>query len=152
MMNTVKVKLQEIVRKSAARSVAIRKEIHDLAWTPGSEEDVRRILSERNSDGQRLNGKKALAPFRRPETGQDRYCLWNEKRAEGCTARMALLALWMLRGRPYSAIEPKVAKGNEPSTWGIWSVLKQAGAEVDKKLIQAWLEGGAAPVVTKEAA
>lgn len=83
----------------------IRRQIQELSWKPGSMPEVARLRSERDADGKRLHGNKALKPFRRPETGPDRYRLWDEKRGRKDEARVHNVLYGMLRGRKYAQIE-----------------------------------------------
>ena len=84
----------------------LRRQIQELSWVPESAPEVQRLRSERAEDGRRRYGKKALKAFRRPETGPERYALWDRKRAGKFDARYQQVLLGMLRGRSYTQIEP----------------------------------------------
>lgn len=47
-----------------------------------------------------------IAALHGPATGPARHALWQEKQAIGRETRAALLALAMVRGRPYRRVEP----------------------------------------------
>lgn len=78
---------------------------------------------------------------RRPETGPERSELrriYNSSTRPD--ARIAHLALGLLRGRPYKALEAKTLEGNAPSAYYINRVISQA-CEGDKELQAEWSEG-----------
>lgn len=103
------------------RQRGLRRQIQDLTWKPGSQAEISRIRSERDEAGKRKRGRKALKTFRRPETGPERYDLWNEKRGGKDEARLYHVLYGMIRGRSYAQIErnPK-----EPiSSESLWTVL-----------------------------
>lgn len=78
---------------------------------------------------------------RRPETGPARSELRraynNHTRPD---ARVAHLALGLLRGRPYKALEAKTLEGNVPSAYYIHKLILQA-CEGDAELKAEWTEG-----------
>ena len=86
-MNTVIKQIHAELRNTVASTIKVSHQIHTLKWKEGSLPEVKRIRSERNPQNQRINGKRALKPFRRPETGDERNRLWAEKRDLGATAR-----------------------------------------------------------------
>src|SRR6185437_4850508 len=101
----------------------IRGAISALRWKEGSAGEARALRARSDDRGRRVAGKRALAPFRRPETGPDRAGLWAEKRDVGEEARMLLLVLGMLRGVPYRRIEARCGEGNAPSARALHRAL-----------------------------
>ena len=89
--------------KQAEDNAAIRSQIQELAWKPGSQETVAALRSHRDDNGYRRYGKKALKPYRRPETGLTRYRL---RQSMGHWSMRQMLVLYgMLRGLPYKRID-----------------------------------------------
>jgi hypothetical protein len=80
-------------------------------------------------------------------SGMDRWHLWNEKRGHGREARWLLLAYAYLRKVPYRVCEQKCALDNSPSPSAIQHWLKTYGHEVERDLIDAWLEAEPAVAV-----
>lgn len=157
-MDSVKLQLKKIIKERTAESTKVRQEIEALKWKPEALAEVRSAQAKRDGSGRKTSGRKSLKAFRRPETGQDRYHLWNDKRSLRHEARTALLAYGVYRGVPYVRIEQKCAEGNKPSAWAIHSFLeahlsKEAAATFTKEALQTWLDGGEAPrLASQEAA
>ena len=155
-MDNVKSQLKKIIKEKAAEGTKVRQEIESLKWKPEAMAEVRSARTKRDESGRKTSGKKALKAFRRPETGQERYHLWNDKRSVGYDARIALLAYGVYRGMPYARIE-KCADTNKPSAWTLHNFLaaylsKEAAAAFTKETIQGWLDGGEAPRFASEEA
>jgi len=137
----------------------IRGKINGLKWKPGTEEKVAAVRAKSRPRGNRQDcplGKADLKEFRRPETGPERYALWNEKRDEGITARYLLLAYGALRGRSYKQIEPSCREGNEPVAGWIWSKLSdfvepKLWSTLTESSIEAWLKGTPLPLPPRPA-
>jgi len=104
-MKTIFGQVREAHLRCIEQQRGIRRQIQELSWKPGSSAEVSRIRSERDPDGHRKYGWKALKPFRRPETGPDRYELWVQKRSGKDEARTHQVLLGMLRGRTYAQLE-----------------------------------------------
>lgn len=132
-------------------SVDLRNQINALRWKPGTQEVVKALRSERQ-DGKRLKGKKALKPYRQPETGQERYALKYQKRWKGADIREWGLMYGLLRGMDYKRIEPKCLEGNEPSAWSLAQNFKKLGVGITEADIKAWFKGGPAPARQEQAA
>lgn len=137
--------LRQEIRGKAEEGGRIRRAIEALVWKEGSLPEVQAIRSKRDASGHRVEGKKALKKYRRPETGPDRYSLWDEKRGVGSGARIYLLLYGMVRGRTYQSIERKCDE--PPSSYLLWiNLAKLLGQDrTTQKDIQAWLDGGEAP-------
>lgn len=125
----------------------IRRKINALKWKPGGQEALAKIRAERP----RVSGKADLKEYRRPETGLERYDLWNEKRAAGDEARYLMLAYGAIRGRAYKKIEPKCGDGNAPSASRIWDRLAdfidpKLWTTITESAIEAWLSGKPLPI------
>ena len=133
--------IRAALRQSVALSTNIRNEIRTLAWVDGSPP---RLVSERNAQGQKVTGKRALKPFRRPETGPERYHLWDQKRDVGTDSRYLLLALGLVRGIPYTRIERKA--DTLPSAYRLFSLLSKLLPEnpPTQEACARWLAGEAA--------
>lgn len=154
-MNTVIQQLRHDICKLTAKSSQVRTSISVLKWHEGSLPEIQKLRSERDTLGHRVNGKKALTPFRRPETGGERSRLWSKKRDLGYDARYHLLVYGMLRGRTFSKIEPNHAgKGSLPSTYMLKRCLKKylPDTSITEAQIQTWIEGSEAPVWKNEVA
>lgn len=151
-METAYVTLRTELKTQIEKCVAIRAEITSLCWKPGSEEAVRAIRAQRDSSGSKVSGRKALKPYRRPETGQVRYHLWYDKRDAGQRTRDLMLAYGLLRGTPYKSIEQKCKEGNAPYSGSIAAILARHGLPITASQVKSWLEGGPAPVWKQEAA
>jgi hypothetical protein len=144
MKNVLKRLRQEIKDKAVAGN-QVRRAIESLAWKEGSAPQVQAIRSKRDASGHRVEGKKSLKKFRRPETGPERYSLWDEKRSVGSGARIYLLLYGMLRGRPYLSIEKKCDEAPSAYLLGITVAQVLGQDRATQKDIQAWLDGGEAP-------
>jgi hypothetical protein len=154
-MNTVIQQLRHDVCELIAKGSQVRTNISTLKWREGSLPEIQRIRSERDEQGHRVKGKRALAPFRRPETGEERSRLWGIKRDIGYDARDHLLVYGMLRGRNLSKIEPNCTeKYCPPSAYALKRCLDQylPDSSITETQIQTWIDGGAAPVWRVEVA
>lgn len=145
-MKNAKNTLKQLIKDQAENGRKIRLEIQALKWKEG------RPPVQKDVSGRKVTGKKALKAFRRPETGPQRFGLWDAKRSEGYLARVYLLLLGLLRGRTYLSIEAKVHPWNKMSAR---TLHKSLGNVLDAEKmthfseagIKAWLEGGEAPKV-----
>lgn len=97
--------LRQKIKTLAARGHGIRQEISTLAWkdTPEAQEARRTVRAARKAGGRQTLGKRFLKPHRRPETGSERYALWDAKRGVGYQAHHVLLAMGLLKDRSYKA-------------------------------------------------
>lgn len=95
----------------------IRDRIHSLRWknTPEAQDALRKLREARRAGGRQTLGKRLLKPYRRPETGSERWSLWVDKRANREEIRHLNLAIGLLMERPYLSMEPKCDEGNKPS-------------------------------------
>jgi len=146
------VQLKKAVCEKATEGREIRKQIEALTWKEGSLPEVQAIRSKRDASGHCVAGKRALKEFRRPETGPERFDLWNQKRWAGWEARTALLAYGLVRGRAYKTIEASCAPGNEPSSYNILKLLEGIlpSGKVTEAVIKEWLKGGPAPALIEK--
>ena len=154
-MNTVIQQLRHEVCDLIAKGIQIRNDITSLKWKEGAFPEIQRIRSEKDDQGHRINGKRALAPFRRPETGEERSRLWGKKRDIGYDARYHQLVYGMLRGRKFSKIEPNHAgKDCFPYIYALKRCLDRylPDSSITETQIQDWIDGGAAPVWRTEVA
>lgn len=144
-MNTVLKQLRVDVRDLIVKGSQVRKDISLLKWKDGSLPEIQKLRSQRDNQGHRFHGKRALVPFRRPETGEERSRLWNKKREIGWDARNRFLIYGMLRGRLYSTIEKNC--DCPPSAFSLERCLDKYFGEspIKESVIQDWIAGGAAP-------
>lgn len=148
-MNTVIQQLRHDICELTAKSNQLRTNISALKWREGSFPEVQKIRSERDEQGNKIKGKRALAPFKRPETGGERSRLWSKKRDIGYDARYLLLVYGLLRGREFSKIEPNhTGKDCLPSTYMFKMYLDRylPKSSITEDQIKAWVDGGSAPV------
>ena len=134
----------------AAEGSAIRARITGLRWkdTPEAQDALRTVREAKRTGGRRTLGKRFLKPHRRPETGNQRYALWNDKRDVGSNARYCLLAMGFLKDRPYRTLEPEGSK-LPPYAYAIVPGLIQEAledqadlkAELTEQRIADWLKG-----------
>lgn len=143
-MDTACKKMKTDLLALIQKSVDIRSQINVLRWKPGSEAIVKASRAK-DASGRKTVGKKALKAHRRPETGQERYCLWYEKRSLRSDIRELMLAYGLLRGAPYKKLEAKCDEGNAPYVTAIVKHLTDRGLPITKAEVTAWLEGGPAP-------
>jgi len=145
-------KLRNEIKEESTDQVAWRRAIQRLTWVEGSESAVAAIRAERDESGRRKHGKKALKSYRRPETGPERNEMHRNKNGQGSEdVRVRLLALGLLRGRPYARIEP--TNSSIPPVYGIWTVLNDltdGNSPYWEQEIVDWLQGN--PIVRKEVA
>ncbi len=105
--------------------------------------NLRQSLAELTNQKRQVKGqiqalKLDAAGKRRPETGPERSRLWMDYVwATRPHARAIHLALGMLQGTPYSAMEPRCAKDNPPPTYGIFKAIQAACGE-DEALKAEW--------------
>jgi len=137
-------------REESEKKLRISREIQALKWKGGSQAEVRSLLAKRCSEGRPVLGKKALKPFRRPETGPQRHALCAEKRSMHTRARWLLLVKGLMVGRAYHRMERKCAEGNLPSAEYLVSVLGEylparQMVPFTIEAVQGWLDGGEAP-------
>ena len=125
----------------AAEGAACRASIGKLKWkdTPEAQDALRALREARKAGGRQTLGKRFLKPFKRPETGPERYALWNDKRWEGYEARHCLLAIGLLKGRSYLSMEPKCFDDHQPSCSYILSLIHEALGE-DEALKAEWTQ------------
>ena len=124
-------------------------------------EDLKAKIKDWAAQGKALRGRIQAS------AGPERHALWNEKRAVGAEARVALLAYGFLRGVPYARIEPHCRPHGRPrvaallAAWaaqlGIQPVWKKpTSPEPDAETLwsearlSAWLE--ASPAAASEEA
>ena len=153
-MKTAIKQLKAIVCENSAKGRDFRKQIQSLSWKDGTLSEVQKLKSLRDGANHRVNGKRSVKAFRRPETGNERSMLWGYKRNAAMTTRDSLLAYGMLRGRAYKTLELKCAPGNAPSAYGISEVLEGISLvkEISRELIEKWLDGEAVPSILEVAA
>ena len=143
-MKTQTQQMQQLVddiAEKASEGRKIRGQIAALQWKEGTASEVAKLRAQRDPSGQRCVGKRALAAFRRPETGPERYALWDEKRSVGREARIHLLVLGLLRGVSYERIERTCVVEDRPSARTLRRVLQSYGVEMTEETIQGWFDG-----------
>lgn len=145
-------KLNKASIEAANEGREIAAKIRILPWKEGSKAEVAALRAQRCSLGRRVVGKKALKPFRRPETGEERSGLWDDKRKVGHYTRTLGLCKGIWRGRSYASMEQKCAQGNRPSPSYLASVLHEflpehAKVDFTDAAIEKWLDGSPAPKV-----
>lgn len=105
--------------------------------------NIRKALKDlteekRQTKAQILGLKYDAAGERRPDTGPERDRIWQSyvcgTRPQ---ARAAHLALGLLRGRPYKAMEARCHEDSPPPLYGILHVIHEACGE-DKDLKAEW--------------
>ena len=132
--------IRTALRASIDEGIGYSQEIRTLAWVGGRPPE---LPVQRNEQGQRLTGKRALKPYRRPETGPQRNGLWEKKRWHGdYSTRYLLLALGFLRGRTYLSIE-RTADHPVSKDWLHRTLTKHLPDEVEisRDEITHWLAG-----------
>lgn len=119
----------------------IRAKIHSLKWkdTPEAKEAFRTLRAARKAGGRQTVGKRLLKPFRRPETGSERWSLWNDKRANRSEIRHLQLAIGLLMERPYLSMEPRCDESSKPSCAYILDLIHEALGE-DTALKAEWTQ------------
>lgn len=136
-------KLRNEIKEEAADQLAWNRAIRHLTWKEGSKETVAALRAERDESGRPKHGKKALKPYRRPETGSERNEMHRNKNGQGSEdVRVRLLALGLLRGMSYSRLEP--AGSSTPPYQGIWLVLNDltdGNSPYGEGEIVDWLKG-----------
>ena len=155
-MDTVTKKLRFELVKNIQATLEVSRSIQGLKWKEGSLPEVQRLRSVKNERGQKVNGKRSLKPYRRPETGDERNRLWTQKRSLGYTTREYLLLYAMLRGKAYATVESKCKEENYPCTYGMSLILEKFFADTKCPIgmgeINEWVKGGPAPQLIEEAA
>jgi hypothetical protein len=142
--------LREKFKAVAAEGSAFRATISSLKWkdTPEAQDALRTVREAKGAGGRRTIGKRLLKPHRRPETGNQRYALWNDKREVGFSARHCLLAMGFLKERPYRTLEPEGS--SYPSISTIHDLIQEAlgdnealKAELSEQRIADWFKATA---------
>jgi len=155
-MNTVMQKLRTELVESIQATLGISREIQGLKWKEGSQPEIQRLRSIKDEDGRRVNGKRSLKPYRRPETGLERNALWEKKRGLGYTTREYLLLWAMLRGKAYKTVEAKCKEENYPCIYGMSKILERyfekGTCPIGMDEINNWVKGEASPKLVEEAA
>lgn len=125
----------------AADGAACRASIAKLKWkdTPEAQDALRAVRAARKAGGHKTLGKRSLKPHKRPETGSERYSLWNNKRQVGSEARHCLLAIGLLKGRSYLSMEPKCFDDHQPSCGYILDLIHEALGN-DEALKAEWTQ------------
>jgi len=154
-MNSVTKKLRSDLIASIQATLEVSQQIQGLKWKDGSLPEVQKLRSVKNEQGHKIHGKRALKPYRRPETGPERYLLWYKKRGLGSTTREYLLLYAMLRGKAYDRAEKKCREGNEPSVYCMAQALERyfegGKCPITMNHISEWIAGGAAPSLEEAA-
>jgi hypothetical protein len=143
-MKNAKKTIKQHIKGKAEEGQKLRLEIQTLKWKEG------KPPVQRDASGRKVTGKKALKAFKRPETGPQRFGLWDDKRSVGSITRVWLLLLGLLRGRPYRSIEAKVHPWNVMSAktlhrWLADVLPSEQMTPYNEAAIKAWLDGAPAP-------
>lgn len=154
-MNSVTKKLRCDLIANVRAALEVSQKIQSLKWAEGSLPEVQKIRSVKDESGHKVNGRRALKPYLRPETGPERSILWGKKRSLGWTTRDYLLVYAMLRGKPYKAVEKNCAENFGPSVYGMNHVIRKYFEEgkcpITEEQIIGWLNGEAAPTLEEAA-
>jgi hypothetical protein len=128
-------------KAAAAEGAGKREAISRLTWKdmPEAQEALSKLRVARKAGGRQTIGKRALKPYRRPETGPERYSLWADKRATGHEARHCILAMGLLKERPYLSMEPACHEDHKPSCGYILDLIHEALGD-DKALKAEWTQ------------
>lgn len=148
-MKTIIKNLRTEIKKLSAEQKAdkddTRRQIRELTWKPGTEATVAALRAERGDDGFKKHGKKALKPYRRPETGPERCglhaCLNN---STSDWIRLRLVTYGMLRGLAYHTIERKASRPLSAYTlfnYHVKPLFPEGECPYTKAGIQEWLDG-----------
>lgn len=106
-------------------------------------ENLRRSLAELTDKKRQVKAqihtlRTDASGKRRPETGSERDQLWQSYVwSTRPLARATHLALGMLRGTPYSAMEPRNTEGHGPPLYGVLKAIHTACGE-DETLKAEW--------------
>lgn len=141
--------LRSEIKKLSAEQKAdkndTRRQIRELTWKPGTEAIVAALRSERGENGFKKHGKKALKPYRRPETGPERCSLHMYlNNATSDRIRMKLVVYGMLRGLPYRTIERETAHPLSPYilfNYDLKPLFPEGECPYTQADIKAWLDG-----------
>lgn len=97
--------LRRKIKGLAQQGVGSAERIRALTWEPGAGPALTRVRAARMTHGRPTVGKRVLKAWRRGNMGLQRSLVWRDKRVVGHATRHALLALGLLRGRPYLTLE-----------------------------------------------
>lgn len=153
-MNTVMQKIRTKLVKSIQATLGINQKIQSLKWAEGSQPEVQRLRSIKDDEGRRVNGKRSLKPYHRPETGPERHNLWVQKRDLRRVTRKYLLLLAMLRGKEYKTVEAKCRGDNYPPIYRMTQILEwyfeKGKCPIGMGDINNWVQGSPAPKLVEE--
>ena len=146
-MDSVYLRLKNFVKHYVSLSRQTRAEIAQLKWKPEHAEEARRLQRVPSTIAP-TGRKKTLKGWARPETGPQRYSLWDEKRSLGRGARTAHLLYAIIRGIPYVKVESNAK--TRPWAKGLHAALqphltKEQGALLSVPSIEKWLDGEPIP-------
>lgn len=150
--NAIKVlKVSVKVTSDAGRATA--RQIQSLKFRSADAAKQYGVLSKAKGNASVRAERKAL---RCPESGAERYDLWNQKRRQGDLSRHHMLAIGFLRGRAYLTMEKACAETNKPSAKWIHNTVTaafQLAGEVcpwTQDHIKTWLAGEVAAEAAAE--
>jgi hypothetical protein len=123
--------LREKKKLLVEEAQGIRRKIRSLKWkdTPGAQEAFRQVRESKRPGTPKCHGKRFLKPFRRPETGSERFWLRDASLADRREIRHTHLAIGLLMERPYLSMEPKCHESNKPSCAYILDLIHEALGE-----------------------
>lgn len=153
-MDSVRLQLKNSVKQLANDGINVRKEIFNLKWKPETASEARALLALSGQDPAASGRKKKLREMARPETGPQRYKLWDDKRAIKSVTRTMQLAYAFVRGALYRSVEPKC----DSAPWGssIFFRIQDCLSEdqqdlLSEKAVHDWLDGAEVPTAFLEA-
>jgi hypothetical protein len=133
--------LKQKFKTLATEGHGIRQKIHVLSWkdTPEAKEALRTLREAKKAGGRKTLGKRFLKPHKRPETGSERWSLWDAKRGTGHEARHCLLAMGLLKETPYLVMERTCHEDHKPSCAYILDLIHEALGD-DEALKAEWTQ------------
>lgn len=149
--------IKELVAESQSTRNEIRQKIRDLKWKPEAATELPRIRAAQKtvaSPAQTKELRAALKALRRPETGDERYDLWNAKRRTTTCDRTTFFAYAILRGRTRASMERSPISSDYAKELAFWTLNEIQKHYPDCKWtredITAWILGEARASLTWE--
>jgi hypothetical protein len=144
--------LRVSIKASSDTSRAIARQIQMLKFR--TVDAAKRYRELQRAKGDHLVFRAERKALKRPETGPERYQLWNEKRGQGDVTRHQSLSVGFLRGVPYLTMERACDPRNQPSSrWIHEAIVEAFGQETcpyTQENVEAWLAGAVSAEVAAE--